>query len=723
MNRRTFLRCSAAAGIVTGAGRVLQSGPGCVNAAESTPSAGRGPANAWFSNSLFNLLVDYYPEVPFRPYGTGATPENVLPVLRDLQLGCIIVYAKGHSGTTTFPSSLKTEHPLLGRDMPEAFRRYTRQAGTRLFFYYSGMLDGAAGERHPEWRMLHKDGSPQRYFGNFKNFVAWSNCPLSDYFDQWVAIHLREIIGRYQPEGIWVDGDWGGPCYCPRCQERFRRETGHKGPMPEYNASTPTGAAWMNTWAQITHQWRMRFHALIKELKPDCMYSAGNVSARREFLTPFDWRSGDWFSPNNHRLHMSVSARRYATTGTPYDAYTCDTCFVHGREQMRSRSKPLDRMLQEGATLLANGAQWGYWTYPMPNGALVPSKMRVARKAAQFARARRDVCLHSQFVPMTAVINTDRGATIHSDVSPIMMGAGKALIALHRSPAFMDETGAEGKLPYELVVLPENRLCPASLVRRLEEYVKGGGRLLTCGDVIQSPELQRLLGVRLVKAAKLDDGHVLRKSGDPTGVYAAWDQLELAGAEELYPLYVSWDHANPRIGEIKPNWPIHGMLDEEHPEKAGFPAAVVRRRGKGMAVHVATSMLSHYWRFGTPELLAWLRELLGFMVPSPLIATDAPSFVEISVRQRDGNLLLHVINGNPGRDISLVNTEDFWVDDIPAVGPYTFRIRSASAPGKVREEPGTKLLPHRYDNGVLTVTLPRLEIHSCIVAEGWRAPA
>ena len=69
---------------------------------------------AWFADRPFNMLVDYYPEVPFRPYGLGATPENVLPVLRELQLGCIIIYAKGHSGTTTFPSSLKTEHPMFG---------------------------------------------------------------------------------------------------------------------------------------------------------------------------------------------------------------------------------------------------------------------------------------------------------------------------------------------------------------------------------------------------------------------------------------------------------------------------------------------------------------------------------------------------------------------------------------------------------------------------------
>ena len=255
------------------------------------------------------------------------------------------------------------------------------------------------------------------------------------------------------------------------------------------------------------------------------------------------------------------------------------------------------------------------------------------------------------------------------------MGAGKSLIALHRSPVFMDETGAQGELPYEMVVLPEMRNVEPPLVERLRNYVASGGCLLTCGDTILSPDIQALLGVRLVQSAEVNDGHVLRKDKSPSGVFAGWDHLERSEAEELYPLYLSWDYANPEAGKIKNNWPIHGMLDEEKPDPAGFPAATVRRLGQGRAIHVATNVLSHYWTYGTPELLAWLRELLDCAVPSPLVRTNAPSFIELSLRQKEGNLLMHVINGNPGRDISLVGTNDLWVNDIPAVGPYEFRLR------------------------------------------------
>ena len=308
--RREFLAQTAGTGLMLGlSGGALTWTPVCASAADQAADAAPDPF-AWFADSPFNLLVDYYTEVPFRPYGSGATRENVVRMLRDLQPGYIIIYAKGHSGRTTFPSSLKTEHEMLAKDVPAFFREVTRETGTKLFFYYSGLLDGIAGTRHPEWAQPDGD-KPRRYFAEFADlFTAIAMCPRSRYWDDWVAVHVRELLTRYDPDGLWVDGDWAGPCTCERCR-----------PDP---------------WSTVTDEWRQKFRALIKSLKPSCMYSAGNVGARREFGQAFDWRSGDWFSPNNHRLHASIAMRRYTNLGVPYDAFTCDTVFVHSRPQIRA---------------------------------------------------------------------------------------------------------------------------------------------------------------------------------------------------------------------------------------------------------------------------------------------------------------------------------------------------------------------------------------------------
>ncbi len=674
----------------------------------------------WLQDSAMNLLVDYYPEVQFRPYGSGATRENVVPFLKQLELGYLCIYAKGHSGYTTWPSSLKTEHNMLGRDMCRAFREYTREAGTRLVLYYSGLLDGIAGERHPEWRQWTIEGKPcDAGFADFKCFIAYAICPLSSYWEEWVSVQLRELITQYDPDGIWVDGDWPGPCYCDRCRARFRADTGWTEPWSDAIKRPDFHSEYTKSWNKITHGWRTRFRDFVKSLKADCVYSAGNVSPRREFAAPFDWRSGDFFSPGFLHLNdMARMMRWYGTLDVPYDAYVCDTSFTHVRKHVRSRSKTVDRMMQEAASVAATGGQVGYWTYPLGNGAWVPSRMGKAIAVRRFLKEREGLFVHSRSARWNAILVSD-------PATPTMGGSGvegahKALAALHRSPDILDESGVSDSMPYDLIVLPDQPVLDKATAARLGTFVRVGGKLLSAGTSLRSPALRAMLGVKQVRYNAFKDGHVLLKSSDePTGVDSAWDGVETGTgdgtARELYPLYLSWDQMNFETRNLTNNWPMHGQLDEEHPEPAGVPAAITRRLGKGRIVHLCTDIFTQYRHLGDPQMLRWLREVVEYIQPEPLVGTNAPSWVDLSLRRAaDGRLLVHFVNQNPGRDLSLLNTGDLWVDEIPEVGPFTCELRLAKKPRAVTWEPGGQKIDWSWQKGCLQVTLPRFRIHGCL---------
>lgn len=671
------------------------------------------------NDAMMNLLVDYYTEVQFRPYGSGATRDNVVPFLKDLKLGYLCIYVKGHSGYTSWKSALHTQHTMPGGDMPKAFRAYTREANTRLVLYYSGLVDGIAGERHPEWRMWSLEGKPVGpLFEDFKCFIAYPICPLSGYWEEWVSIHLRELIANYDPDGIWVDGDWPGPCYCPRCQARLRVDTGWQEPWSDLVKRADFHAEYAKTWNRITHGWRTQFSNYVKSLKADCIYSAGNVSPRREFNAPFDWRSGDFFSPGFFNLHdMARMMRWYGTLGVPYDAYVCDTSFTHVRKHVRSRSKTLERLMQEAATVAANGAAVGYWTYPLGNGAWVPSRMRKAVAVRKFLAEREEVFLHAAAEPWTAILVSDPSTATFGGVN--VEGAHKVMAALHRSPVVMDETGVTADMAYDLIVLPEQASIAARTVNLLAGFVRRGGKLLTTGASLQSEELRQLLGIRAMSPGAVKDGHViLKKCDEPTGVDSAWDKVELApGTEELYPLYLSWDQFNPELRNLTNNWPMHGQMDEERPEPAGFPAAVTRKVGMGRIVHLCTDIFTQYRSLGDPQMLRWLREVVDFLQPAPFCRTDAPSWVDISLRRKGGRLLVHFVNQNPGRDVARLGTDDTWVDEIPEVGPCTLELRLAREPKAISWEPGHQVLSGMYRGGVLRVTIPRFQIHGCAVVE------
>jgi len=666
-----------------------------------------------FSGNLFNLALDYWGTdwIDSIPYGSGYTRENFLPILKELDVGFIQIYAKGESGRTSFRSATHSEHPNLAKDVLPFFRELTREAGIKLFLYWSGLEDSVARASHPDWCLLDAQQKPLRTETFFGELGPYTICPQSPFFDEWVSVQLREAITLSAASGMWVDGTQMGPCYCFRCLGRYRRETGFKGEIPE-------GLEWDRYWAKVQYEFRVRWLKFMRSIKPDILCSFGNITVRWEFLDDRDWCSGDRYSPNHHRLEESFSMRRYSTLGIPYEAWICDTQMCHNLHDLRPRTKSLDRLLQEGATILANGGQWTYWTFPMPSGALVPSRMQLAAKAAEFARQRRDQSVGTQSIRWTAILELAQKNRWFDDN---LWGAGKALIHLHRSPDLIDESGLTDDAPYDLIVVPEQPVITPETVAKLETFVRRGGKLLSTGASINSPELAKLLGIRVVQRSTTDEAHVILKGGGSAGVYAPWDKMELLEAEEFYPAYLSSEH--DKLKSLPVNWCMAGLLDEVHPERAGFPAATVRRLGKGVAVHIPTNLFRVYWKYGYPDILAWLQEIFKGLQPAPLFHTDAYTYVEVVLRQKTGALLVHFINGNPGRDLSYVRTEDLFVDEIPPLGPIASWIRCSQRPQQVTWEPGGIAAETSWEDGVLKVILPRLEIHTCLKIQGWSQEA
>ncbi len=697
--------------------------PGLSKPADSPAVAGasdspwRFPANApttwnpasvkqWYDKTYFNLIVDYYTEAPGRPYGTGMTLENLTKSLKMCRPGYVTIMAKGHSGTTAFKSRLGTQHPMLGEDPLAVLRQATRQCGVKMILYYSGLIDGTAAERHPEWRPAGPDGKRDtRPIGSIPYRMA-PICPSSRYLEDWAAVHLEEMITRYDPDGIWVDGDWGCRwCYCDDCKvlavARFGDAQGprHGGVpclgeervSPQVCGDCPPAEA-------------------LVPLQPPLPAPAADFG----FVNHLDYESKDDQSPPHFRLGQDFMDRRNATLGIPFEAEIVDTSFVK-EFNTRSLPKTLDRLLQEGAGVLINGGKWTYWTYPMPNGAAIPSQMRLAKACRDWAaERRRSLARHperpldgrgQQFLPGTGISQRNPGVI-------------RALVELHRSPDVIHLRQLKEPIPYRMLVLPGTAGIRREQMAMLERFVRGGGVLLSIGSTVQNPGMAQLLGVEVVRPDALTkEGHVLLADGSPACLLCNWSKVRPAGAEVWWKLYKSWDH-DEQAG-MPFNYPITARLDEEKPEEAGMPAVTARKVGRGLAVHLAGDPFPSFWTFGHPTVRAFTRELLKRMQPDPLFRTNAPSWVEVSLRTRGDELFVHFLNGNPGFDMSELEHKDLFVDEIPEVGPYEASVGCSHQPRAVFLEPGHQPLDTEWREGRLHFTVPRLKIHACVRIQGW----
>jgi hypothetical protein len=77
---------------------------------------------------------------------------------------------------------------------------------------------------HPDWIAVDADGNPRRHWSSPE---MWVTCAYGPYnFEFMTSVH-KEIMRRYQPDGIFLNRwDGSGECYCRHCRENFKSATG-----------------------------------------------------------------------------------------------------------------------------------------------------------------------------------------------------------------------------------------------------------------------------------------------------------------------------------------------------------------------------------------------------------------------------------------------------------------------------------------------------------------
>lgn len=680
----------------------------------------------WYKESGFNFLIDYYPDYECIPYGSGVTRKNIETVIAEVRPSAIIVFAKGHSGYTSYKSSLGCAHPRLAKDILKMYREITYKHNVRMFTYISGLLNELAVKHHPEWAAVVENRGEASYQGmtnlDAKKSSVSCICPSGGYFEGYMSVLIEEIISGYSPDGIWFDGDWGGAfCYCERCHKLFEKAAGRKfSRLPDLNdVESESGVLWHEWMLKLNNDWQRKCSDLIHKLSPGCLYSSGNVTLPYGMNDYMDYHSGDFFSPNAHRIRISTAMKYLASKERPFEAMVCDCQFCKGTPQaFRSRAKSVERMLQEGATVISNGGQWVYWTIPRADGAIMKSRIDNAKTARDFFNLRKDILIDTESAAECAVVTRKQHSKLTwAKCDSTIAASVSSLIKLHKSPDLLDFGYLKEASRYKLLVLNDEPLLSAGDVKLLEDMVKQGTNILACGSTIKSDGIADLLGVKLVQENALPEGHVFsRKTGLPAGFNTRWHYVERNGASTGYKLFKSWDCGMAGFENIPVNYPLVGIVDEENPDYSGYPAVTVRRIGKGKVFYMACNPFEELHNFGHPGILNWLRELFDRIDAAPLIKTDMPSWCELVVRKnyKSGNILINIINGNSGKDMSKVNNCDLYADEIPVIGPFSVFFRKDFNIGRILWNPGGIKMEFKDSGDYHEIKIPRFHIHGWI---------
>ncbi len=677
--------------------------------------------SAWRRSVLDMHITDHDPS-----FLTRYDAKEYVGRLKTAGVSSAVIYAHSHIGFALYPSKVAPPHPSLnGRDLLGDTIAECHRAGIGVSVYMSLIFDVAAYRRESDWRIRLADGRDAAHDNRYG--VCCPNSPYRDYAPE-IA---REICSRYEFEGIRFDMTfWPHVCYCPHCRARYAVEVG--GELPEIvDWNEPRWVAFQRCRERWLAEFGAKATAVVRTTKPavsiehqastyPCTWKMGVT----DLLAPHqDFMQGDFYGDS---LQGSM-ARKMLSNLSPERPIGFETSIASDLRNYTA-VKPAELLEAKAHAAIGDGAAFIFIDSVDPVGTVNP--VVYERMSRIFSRTRvyepflggdrvEDVALYASFTSKHDP--ADNGKRVDD---PHLSGriphveaitrCARTLIERHVPWGIVSRRNLATLSRWKAIVLP----CVFSLgedeAEALRAYVAAGGRLYasrqasldgTDGKRRADYLLADVFGVSwkgetkeaftyLAPTAKGRAVFENYTTAHPLGLFAPQAIAEARpGAEVLATITLPYtDPADPvRFTSIHNNPP--GIA-------TNHPALVVNRFGKGMAA----------WCAGDLETAEFsenvFANVIGLLAAPYTVEADAPKPVEVTTFRHEGGRWV----------ISLLNFQR----DLPPIPVEGITVRArigARKPARVMLAADGKPLAFTFGDGVLSFTLPRLEVFAMVVVE------
>lgn len=640
----------------------------------------------WHVEAFFGLHYDLHPNANDKDLGRETTYEHIRAELEKVHPDFVQYDCKGHPGWAGYPTKVGSPSPGIVNDALKVWRQVTRDMGIPLSIHYSGVWDTRALELHPEWARENSEGKRHANY----------TCPLSGYTKDLMIPQLLEVIGNYDIDGMWIDGEcWASlPCWCQRCKSEFTRRTG-LGAIP-LKAGEAHWEEWLAYQRSLFLEHVTEYTNAVHALKPNCMVCSNwmySVRMPEEIAAPLDYLSGD-FDPSFGPERASAEARFLAGRGKPWDLMAWS--FLRTGEQLWS-FKTVPHLCQEVSVVLAQGGSVFIYDQPQRSGHLTGWHQDILAQVADFCRKRKQICHRTQSIPQVAILHSQTSFYRRNDplfglgASQPVEGALHAILENGYSVDLLNEDQLLAQIAeYPLVVVPEQEGLPERVVTGLQSYVEGGGRLILSGPKV-AQELPDLSGCRAGEEA--ESTRFVPAGNGCAPVQGPWREVTPEKAVEVAPLLAQQD---PELN------------------RAGTPAATMNSVGKGRVVTFHGPVFKAYHQAHYPLLRRFIGDSLAALEGQGLIRVEGPWWIEMSGRKKEGKTLIQLVNRAGAGHLA---PNRHMVESIPDTGPFSVTIPLSERPKRCHLTPDEEGLEWTWKDGVLTARISGLAIHNVLAIE------
>ncbi len=618
---------------------------------------------------------------------------------------------------------------------------------------------------HPEWFTRDRNGN---FCEVSEHYVT---CPNAGYYRVRMVEVVREILQRYDADGIWNNqgkfAAWEtGLCYCNTCQSMFKAASGHAIPQTE-NWDDPV-------WRQY-NEWRYRriadwvalMHREIHAVKQDAVFIAAvQLMESLETIRPGGWDIDYWLEHQDiptfecQRRHTApfwpgIQAKYLATLAPDKPRWMTASYFY---PWWRLYAAPEAENRPWIAQQVANGVSpWlhinGGYSDLFDRRGLAPMK-EVFQRLERWEQYLDGAQSQARVVLVLSRYTQDNHGRDKPQARYLDFIRGWYL-ALQEAHIPFDVISDKWISPERLarygVVVISNLACVSdATVATLEQFTLAGGGLIAgfeaglCdadGQPRATPAFDALLGItRTGKREGLKSSYAKLESRDDPLLAGIGDTDLIPNEGALIEVTARAGHAVPLT--LIPPVIAHDGATISIPEYSAIrettdvPVVTRGAYGSGRVLYIANTMEGLYYHYGFPDLGRVLANAVRWALGAPMaLEVDAPDYVDVThmgqIRHghqghqghqghhghHGGRALVHLINLPLDKPLNtgwrhpgrnLVPVRDIAVRLRPPAGQRVNSVRLASS---------ETVLPMSMKHGACEVTVPLLTDHEIVVFE------
>jgi len=666
------------------------------------------------------IIVEFHTSQYMPRVGERFNADEFGDRLLEARAGSVVVVAKDMFGYSYYPSAYGPVHPGLSFDLLGAQVAALRKRKIAVSAYYMVTWNFELGERRPEWLVFKRDRTTDlpKFDETFgcdvarRGCITSSLCLANEDFVKLELAHIKELVSRYELDGVWIDGNTAPPCYCHECLRQLR----DKGLDP------------LDIGVQRDHKLGLhlsliqRIHQIVKEARPGCEVDIQNngsygLGERAQFMdytdleapfTDVNFQYGYFYAPTVVRYARTFGLANYCLTYR-FQIFWGDFGGLKLPSQLHT----------EFATIVANGARCDIGDQMHPSGRLDPAVYYVIGQAYRHIEQLEPYL--DQAVPVTEAALLTSGLPLESPCTETNFGWVK-LLTESRVQFDIVEPTAEWER-YAMLLLPDELAVDEQTASRLSAFVAGGGAVVVTHKAgllagTDSTWLERY-GLHYAGMSAFKPAYFVPQGGltgeIPPFEYALYESASQWRAEP--PATALALLGEPLFQRSPQHYTSHAQTPFDH--TTSYAALACSGRVALFAFPLGQSYYNQgYWIY-RQAFQKVLRELL----PAPLIQSDAPLSTELTLTHqaarpdtgRKTRYLAHIVNFSPLRHTP--RQPDFCEDPIPLTN-VTIRLNLPLKVSVARAVvAGVDLPVRRAAGGGVELLVPRVPVHEVVSFE------